>query len=288
MIVESKHSNTRLIKIAIVGLLASFVLSGLTASLATKFLSAQSDHSNFYKDIFSLTGLWIGLVITAVYCALSTWPQPEGLLPDDVQVNTVDQVDNVHSNGTEGSLPRPSPTHRELQKSAGRFFYFYGYKIRPLKDIPLGIAVGIFAQLCLTPAFTWPLSFFVHNLARKISGPAKAIVHNLSGPQMIILGFFVCVMSPLVEELFFRGLLQHGFADAFADFGRVAKAAGSIIFTAGIFALAHFELLQFLPLLAFGIVLGVLAWFTKRLGPGIIAHISFNTVAYAVVARGHF
>jgi membrane protease YdiL (CAAX protease family) len=39
--------------------------------------------------------------------------------------------------------------------------------------------------------------------------------------------------------------------------------------------------LQFPALLVFGIILGVLAWRSGRLGPAIWAHLGFNVVAAA-------
>ena len=51
------------------------------------------------------------------------------------------------------------------------------------------------------------------------------------------------------------------------------------------FALAHFEAVQFAGLAVFGVVLGVLAWRTGRLAPGIGAHAAFN--AAAVIAVVH-
>ncbi len=288
MTVGEKYQNMRLIKIAIFGLLVSFVLSSVSASLADKFLSSQSDHSNFYADIFSLTGLWVGLIITAVYGALSSTIPFVAKAGVDAEGHVIDQVDTVNPKDAGGSFPGINRGHLTVSKVASSSVDFYGYKIKPFRDLPVGIAVGVLAQLYLTPLFTWPLSFFVHNLTKKISEPANSLVHNLSHPEIIILGFFVCVMSPLVEELFFRGLLQRGCFEAFANFAGQARAVVSVILTAGIFALAHFELLQLLPLFAFGIVLGTLAWSAKRLGPGVVAHMSFNTVAYVIVARGHF
>ena len=43
----------------------------------------------------------------------------------------------------------------------------------------------------------------------------------------------------------------------------------------------HLQPLQFPALLAFGVILGVLAWRTGRLGPALWAHVGFNVVAAA-------
>ena len=53
--------------------------------------------------------------------------------------------------------------------------------------------------------------------------------------------------------------------------------------TALVFALVHFEALQFLGLAGFGVVLGLLAWRTGRLGPSIVAHMAFNTATIIAI-----
>ncbi len=81
----------------------------------------------------------------------------------------------------------------------------------------------------------------------------------------------VAVGAPIAEEIFFRGLLQRSLL---RRFGPIAAVALSAL----IFGLTHFELLQLPALIGFGVVLGVLAVRTGRLGPGIFAHLSFNAV----------
>jgi membrane protease YdiL (CAAX protease family) len=51
-----------------------------------------------------------------------------------------------------------------------------------------------------------------------------------------------------------------------------------VIGSALVFGLAHFEPLQLAALVLFGLILGVLAHKTGRLGPGIVAHAAFNAV----------
>ena len=80
------------------------------------------------------------------------------------------------------------------------------------------------------------------------------------------------VGAPVIEELFFRGLLLRALK---ARIGSV----GAVIASGVLFGLAHFEPLQ-LPVLAlFGVVLGMVALRTGRLGPGICAHAAFNSLA---------
>ncbi|HMC42582.1 MAG TPA: CPBP family intramembrane glutamic endopeptidase, partial [Acidimicrobiales bacterium] len=83
----------------------------------------------------------------------------------------------------------------------------------------------------------------------------------------------------LVEELFFRGLLQRSLAGWLGPGPAIGVAALG-------FGLAHGEAVQLLALVAFGVVLGVLAQRSGRLGPGIVAHAAFNGATIAVIALG--
>ncbi|WP_421121992.1 type II CAAX prenyl endopeptidase Rce1 family protein [Aquihabitans daechungensis] len=55
------------------------------------------------------------------------------------------------------------------------------------------------------------------------------------------------------------------------------------MFSSAFFALTHFQLLQFLPLVAAGAVFGYLVVRTGRLGPAIVAHMAFNFSTAAVL-----
>ena len=54
-----------------------------------------------------------------------------------------------------------------------------------------------------------------------------------------------------------------------------------------VFGLVHFEALQLLALSGFGMMLALIACTTGRLGPGIIAHVTFNTVTFVALATSH-
>jgi uncharacterized protein len=80
------------------------------------------------------------------------------------------------------------------------------------------------------------------------------------------------VGAPVIEEIFYRGLVQRSFIR------RLGTWPGVVV-TALIFGAVHFQLLQFVSLALFGLVLGVLAVRSERLGPAIAAHMGFNIVA---------
>lgn len=136
------------------------------------------------------------------------------------------------------------------------------------RDLLVGVPIGLVAQLGLVPLLYLPFKVD----AEKLNKPAKEMADKAHGPAFIVLAIVLAVGAPLVEELFFRGLLLRAVANRF---GTGWGLAGSSV----LFALVHFEVLQFPALLIFGLVLGVLAVRTGRLGPGIAAHAAFNLVA---------
>ena len=81
--------------------------------------------------------------------------------------------------------------------------------------------------------------------------------------------FLLTLGAPLGEELFFRGLLVDLWKERFGT-----KKA--IFFAALIFALLHFYVLQFIPVLIAGILLGVLFIRSKNVFIPIIAHATAN------------
>jgi len=61
----------------------------------------------------------------------------------------------------------------------------------------------------------------------------------------------------------------------------VLGVAGSAV----LFALAHAEPLEFAGLFALGLVLGVVAWRSKRLVPSYLTHAAFNATAFVMVVH---
>jgi membrane protease YdiL (CAAX protease family) len=155
-----------------------------------------------------------------------------------------------------------------------------GLRIGRWWDLVVGAAVGLGCQYGLIPLLYLPFERADPTLAQRIAQPAQTdtgSAHTVGA--LIVLLVFLAVGAPLVEELFFRGLLLRGLA------GRL-PAPVAVVVTGLLFALAHFEAVQFAGLALFGVVLGVLAWRSGRLGPSVAAHAAFN--AAAVVSSVHF
>ena len=139
-------------------------------------------------------------------------------------------------------------------------------------DLVVGAVAGIGTQLVLIPLLYLPFEHADRTLKHRLEAPAKTDTAGIHGAwQIAVLMLFLAVGAPIVEELFFRGLLLRSLSRAF---GPVVGIAGSAL----VFGLAHFELLQLPALILFGVILGLLAHRTGRLGPNMVAHAAFNAV----------
>lgn len=140
------------------------------------------------------------------------------------------------------------------------------------------IVVGIVTQLAALLLYL-PLYWVGATSPDDVGKPAQDLTdkaHDTKGVVLLVL--FVVIVAPVVEEIFFRGLalrsLEHKYGEMWA-----------IVGSAALFAAVHFEPLQFPALFLFGLVAGLLAMRTGRLGPGIWAHIAFNGMAVVNLLR---
>lgn len=232
---------------ALGGAAVGYVLGSVGVAAYDKATHTATGAVTFGGNVVSLVGLWIGFVGAAILA--------------------------VHA--------RPRSRETSLLRSLRDEL---GFTIRPWPDVPLGIAVGVAAQLALVPLLELPLLPFVPHLFHRISQPARSLTNHVHGPGLVLIGILVCVGSPIVEETFFRGLLLRSLIGVFARRARRGSLVIAIVLTGVLFGLAHFEPLELLALSGFGIVLGVLATRTGRLGPGIVAHMSFNALAFFTIA----
>lgn len=245
---------------------SGFILANLLAG-AYLAIAHRNSHTGAYgEDLCSLIGLWVGFVGSAVFAS---------------------------------KFGQRGESSRSLAVD-------YGLRVRPLIDVPLGIAIGVASQFALVPLLELPLAPFVHNLSQQIGKPAEQLTGNVFGAGFVVLAIFVCAGSPFVEEVFFRGLLLRGLLGWIGPrlaARRTSDGSGvgdpperavsqpgplgvtiAVVVSSLLFALVHFEAIQFLGLAGFGAVLALLAWRTGRLGPGIVAHAAFNTVAILAIA----
>jgi membrane protease YdiL (CAAX protease family) len=142
----------------------------------------------------------------------------------------------------------------------------------------LGVAVGAFTQLLVLPLLYVPLLELLDVSRDELARPARELSERAEGTWgWVVLSLMVVVGAPLVEELFYRGLLLRSLEKR--RWPAVASVAGS----AALFALLHFQPLQFAGLFVFGLVLAALSVGFGRLGPAVWAHVAFNASTVVVL-----
>lgn len=140
-------------------------------------------------------------------------------------------------------------------------------------DLPLGAAIGVGCQYLLIPLLYLPFEHVNRHLSQQLSQPVHqdtAAAHGAGSGVVVLL--LLALGAPVVEELFFRGLVLRSLLSW-------APAPVAVVASGVLFGLAHWQGVQFPGLAVFGVVLGVLAYRTGRLTPGIGAHAAFNAVA---------
>lgn len=159
-----------------------------------------------------------------------------------------------------------------------------GFRVGAWWDLPFGAAVGLVCQYGLVPLIYLPFEHLDRHLSHELSQPAQRETGSAhTWAALVVLLIVLAVGAPLVEELFFRGLLLRSLR-AWTPAGPVGVVT-AVVADGLLFALAHLEGVQFAGLAAFGMVLAATAWKCKRIGPTIAAHASFN--AAAVIASAH-
>jgi hypothetical protein len=169
------------------------------------------------------------------------------------------------------------------RRGSGSWATDFGLGWRPL-DIGLGVAGSIAARstesivllpiIILRPHFRTPdVSVF------------KPFTTGVSG--WIVLFLVVCVGAPIVEELFFRGLIQTRLV------GRYGPVIG-IGVTSVLFGAAHLigwagpvTLVYALSIAGAGVALGTMRHLTGRLGTSMMTHCFFNAQALIILAIVH-
>jgi membrane protease YdiL (CAAX protease family) len=110
------------------------------------------------------------------------------------------------------------------------------------------------------------------HLARWNVKPEMAWINEIrlySTPWQILLLFTFCVVSPILEEIYFRGLL-------FPIIGLHWGLKISAMLTGIAFLALHISIGVFLAT----IILTLLTYFSRSVYPSIAAHIAFNTILF--------
>lgn len=160
------------------------------------------------------------------------------------------------------------------RKGSGSLAVDYGATFEP-RDIGLGLAAGLGSQFLLMPLLYIPLRLLLPDTFADPGENAEELFDLAQGAGRVVMVLALVLGAPLVEELFFRGLLQRSLV-------RRLRPVVGILITAVVFGLTHYDPAALPGLVVFGVVLGVLAHRYGRLGPAVVAHVAFNTATVAI------
>jgi uncharacterized protein len=148
-----------------------------------------------------------------------------------------------------------------------------------LGDLPVGVVWGLVAQWGMLLLYL-PLFWLTDIDAEQYSEPARELSDRATDPVGVaLLVLIVGIGAPVIEEIFYRGLVQQSLI---RRFGRWPGLIGTAVW----FGVSHFEPLQFPALAIFGLVCGLLVDRYGRLGPAIVAHMVFNIAAVVSLVSG--
>jgi membrane protease YdiL (CAAX protease family) len=155
-----------------------------------------------------------------------------------------------------------------------------GFEFRPV-DLGWGMltALGGYAALIFVAIFLAATRLPTTTNTRDLKDARHTVVLVFAAVGVLV--------APVVEELFFRGVLLRSFRSRLAP-------APAIAAQALVFGMYHISLTYgagnvglVLSIGALGAVFGVAAHRFRRLAPGMVAHAIVNTVAFIVILVGH-
>ena len=88
--------------------------------------------------------------------------------------------------------------------------------------------------------------------------------------EFVVLVSALMIITPIAEELLFRGFLQTSLEY------RTQDVTKSVLLTALAFALLHMNTWWILQIYLFGVILSYLSWRTQSVLPGIVTHMGIN------------
>ncbi len=147
--------------------------------------------------------------------------------------------------------------------------YYYKNRTFPVFKYTVNKTIFYFIVLIISfqLAINAPLTFFLASI--------KGVSDNPLQTNFGVL-FSIIILSPIVEEYIFRGIILHNFTFNYTK----TKA---ILFSTIIFTLVHLSFVQFFGSFVFGILAGYIYYHTKSVGMTIILHFINNFIGMFAV-----
>lgn len=108
------------------------------------------------------------------------------------------------------------------------------------------------------------------------------------GALVLVVGLIL--VSPVVEELFFRGLLLRALEDSLAGVGRVIAVLAALLISTAAFVVLHIVTWQggaplglLVGTVSVGVGCGILTIATRRLGAAVVTHVTYNAIGVALL-----
>jgi glutamate-5-semialdehyde dehydrogenase len=161
--------------------------------------------------------------------------------------------------------------YAELHRAGVSWRGLWSWRVEPpAVVVPLALLViggGIlFSELDNLLQWFWPAPDWIGEIFAELQDPD---INPIVGPLTVI------VMAPVVEELFFRGLLLHGLL-------RVWRPAPAILFSSALFAFGHLNPWQLIVASGFGMILGWIYYRTSSLTLCMACHALHNSISFFV------
>ena len=152
------------------------------------------------------------------------------------------------------------------------------------KDVALGVSLSLVARVAAGGVAVLVLLLTNEDVDAL---PSQVDAYERSTAALVAVVIIAVFAAPVVEELFFRGLLMRSLEPSL-------KPAGAIAVQAVLFGAVHVSDVGWRQNVAImsslavtGAILGVLVFATKRLGPAIWLHATFNGIAAVVIVAQH-
>lgn len=136
-------------------------------------------------------------------------------------------------------------------------------------------------QYCMSAFFLWTVSFFVSSGINDVFehyGHTTYVIDMdgiaVTGTGWAVMTVYTCVIAPLTEEIFFRGMLLRVFSRANQRF--------AVFATAFFFGLSHHNIPQFVLAFLLGTFLAHITLKHNSVIPAVIVHIFINSMSTAV------
>ena len=109
-----------------------------------------------------------------------------------------------------------------------------GLKFRPWDPV-IGGVIGVLGQFVLLPLLYYPWEHVDPKLSHELQAPAKHLTGGFPGIDLAVIAVLTVLVVPVVEELFFRGLVLKGFLRLFRGAGRILGPALAVVTTGIVF-----------------------------------------------------